>query len=359
MIPLRVGIDARPLVGNRTGIGVHTAEIAQRLETDPPPLLLAHREIADRSGVERCRFRVDSSPLGFLWQQTRLPAALREEGCEVFWGPHGTLPFDLPVPAVATVHDLTSLTRPGLHRLRTVASFNLLIGASLRAAAAITAVSTSTADELVRGFGISPSRITVVPNAVDEYFSPADEEPVLPFGLSAGSYVLYAGTLEPRKGIADLVAAWEQLRPRPRLVLAGGRGWKIDRFLERVCRRHGESLLITGFVDRAVLRDLYRGAICFVYPSHDEGFGIPPLEAMACGTPVIASDAGALRETVGEGALVVRKENPEDLRRALERLLRDPGLRRDLRERGVANVRRFDWGRSASILLEVLRRVAR
>ncbi|MCU1245545.1 MAG: glycosyl transferase group 1, partial [Acidobacteria bacterium] len=217
MSQLDVVIDGRPLVGDRTGIGVHTAEIAGRLQVDPPPLLASHAAIRDRTGLDRCRYRVDSFPLGVAWQQLVLPRVSRNG--DVLWGPHGTIPLALTIPAVVTIHDFTSITMPGAHRLKTVLSFNLFIGQSLQRARRVAAVSQLVAEEAVRGFGVPRSKIEIVPNAVDDYFSPAEGE---------GDYLLFVGTMEPRKGIDDLLAAWESLpAPRPRLVLCGGSGWKM------------------------------------------------------------------------------------------------------------------------------------
>ena len=333
---VNVTIDARPLVGNRTGIGVHTAEIARRLGVDPPPLLASHAEIADKSGIEGCRFRVDAMPLGVLWQQLVLPR-IAADG--VLWGPHGTLPLALRVPGVVTLHDFTSLTAPGRHRLKTIASFNLFIGRSLEKAARVAAVSRATADEAMRWFGVPASKIAIVPNGVDEFFSPGDDV--------EDDYILFAGTLEPRKGIDDLIAAYDALpEPRPRLVLAGDRGWKT-RF---------ETI---GYVSREKLRDLYRRAKIFVYPSHAEGFGIPPLEAMACGAPVVATRVGAIPEFAGDAALLVDPGDRDGLRNAIARLLRDPALRRELRARGPERAKRYRWDTSAATMTRLLEDAAR
>jgi glycosyltransferase involved in cell wall biosynthesis len=332
-VQLDVTIDARPLVGNRTGIGVHTAEIARRLGVDPPPLLASHAEIADKSGIEACRFRVDAVPLGVAWQQLVLP---RIAG-DVLWAPHGTLPLALRVPAVVTLHDFTSLTAPGRHKLKTIASFNLFIGRSLEKAARIAAVSRATANEAMRWFGVPAAKIALVPNGVDEFFSPGEDE--------EEDYILFAGTLEPRKGIDDLIAVYESLpEPRPRLVLCGDRGWKTK----------FKDAEITGYVPRERLRELYRRAKIFVYPSRAEGFGIPPLEALACGAPVIATRVGAIPEFAGDAALLVDPGDRDALRDALVRLLREPALRRELRARGPERAHRYRWETSAATMTRLL-----
>ncbi len=331
---MRVLVDGRPLVGHRTGIGVHAAEITRRLHVEPAPLIASHREIHDLSGLEHCDFRVDRMPLGVLWQQLVLP---RIEA-DVLWGPHGTLPVAGKTPAVITIHDFTSITMPGRHRLKTLFSYNVFIGRSLERARRVAAVSRAIADETMRGFGIPRSKIEIVPNGVDEFFSPGGEE---------SDYLLFVGTLEPRKGLDDLFAVWSSLSPRPRLVVCGGSGWKTS-----IAQREG--IEITGYVDRTRLRDLYRGAIAFVYPSHYEGFGIPPLEALACGAPVVATRTGAIPEFAGGAALLVNPGDREALREALLRLLRDAALRRELRARGPERASLYRWEASAQTMRGLL-----
>jgi glycosyltransferase involved in cell wall biosynthesis len=331
--PLRLLIDGRPLVGNRTGIGVHTAEIARRLRADVT--IASHAEIADRSGLEATAFQVNHMPLGVAWQQLALPRI----DADVLWGPHGTLPLAWRKPSIVTLHDFTSITMPGRHRLKTILSFNLFIGRSLEQATRIACVSRAVADEALRGFGVDAAKLELVPNGVDEFFSPGGEEE---------DYVLFTGTLEPRKGIDDLIAAWTSLpRPRPRLVLCGDAGWKT--------RIDDPAIEQTGYVTRERLRELYRGARAFVYPSRYEGFGIPPLEAMACGAPVIATRTGAIAEFAEGAALLIEPGDLPALRTNLTRLLGDPTLRRELRARGAERATAWRWERGAAVMNQLLR----
>ena len=330
---MRVLVDGRALVGNRTGIGVHTAEIARRL--DPPPLIASHAVIENAGGLERCGFRVDHTSLGVLWQQTILP----EIDGDVLWGPHGTLPMTWTKPSVVTLHDFTSITMPLRHKLKTILSFNLFVGRSLELATRVACVSNAVAEEAMRGFGVPASKLELVPNGVDEYFSPGGVE---------GDYILFTGTLEPRKGLDDLVAVWESLPNPPRLVLAGDLGWRTP-------IRNDPRVEVTGYVTRERLRELYRGARVFVYPSLHEGFGIPPLEALACGAPVIATRTGAIPEFAGDAAVVIAPGDRTALREALLRLLGDAGLRADLRGRGPERAKLYRWERSAATMMELLR----
>lgn len=331
-------IDGRPLVGNRTGIGVHTAEIARRVDADVT--IASHAPIDDREGLERCTFDVRRMPFGVAWQQFALPRI----DADVLWGPHGTLPLAWTKPSVVTLHDFTSITMPERHRLKTIVSFNLFIGRSLEQASRIACVSRSVADEAMRGFGIDVAKIELVPNGVDPFFSPRGEQE-----NEEEDYVLFTGTLEPRKGIGDLLAAWTSLpKPRPRLVLCGGAGWRT-----RIPNEPGIER--TGYVTRERLRELYRGARAFVYPSRHEGFGIPPLEAMACGAPVIATRVGAIPDFAEGAALLVPPGDVSALCSALARILGDAALRHALRLRGPERARLWTWDRGAKTMNELLR----
>lgn len=354
-------IDGRALVGNRTGIGVHTAEIAARLPFDPPPLVATHAPVEDRSGIERLRWRVDRAPLGVAWQQLRLPRVLREEGAEVLWGPHGTLPLTDRVPGVVTLHDFTSITQPHRHEMKTVASFNVFIGRSLARAAGIAAVSRTTAEQAARGFGVPLGRIEIVPNGIAPHFTPdGGAASDLPAGLRPAEYVLFTGTLEPRKGVDDLIAAWEDLRPRPKLVLCGDRGWGLGAVRTRIARlERAGDLVVTGFVGATVLAALYRNALLLAYPSRWEGFGLPPLEAMACGTPVVATRAGAIPEVTGDAALLVARGDVAELRSAMARVIASTALRDEMRARGLQRAKLFSWERSAALMADLIRRAAR
>lgn len=336
---MRLIVDGRALVGERTGIGVHVAEIVSRLELTERAVIASHRTIENREGLERCEWALDPAPLGVLWQQFLLNTECEMVGADVLWGPHGTLPWNVRIPAVVSIHDLTSITMPGAHRLKTILSFNTFIGRSLETARRIAAVSRTTADEVARRFAISRRKIEIVPNGVSEFFRP--------LGEPREDFILYVGTREPRKGIGDLVSAWKTLpAPRPRLVLAGSSGWKVGEI-------EGAELL--GYVTRKRLRELYSRCAVFVYPSRYEGFGLPPLEAMACGAPVIAAHSGAIPEVLGEAALLVPPGNPDALAVALRRVLGNQSLRSEISEAGRARAAAFTWDRSAALFGELLK----
>lgn len=350
---LHLLIDGRALVGDRTGIGVHTAEIAARLGEPWHRTIAAHTRIENREGIAHLEFRTDPAALGVLWQQSMLPRIAEEEQADVVWGPHGTLPVRLKRPAVVSLHDLSSITMPHRHRLKTIASFNPLISHSLGMAVRIISVSRFTADAVIRGFAIDARKIEVIPNGVSEFFSPAGVE------NSEKQTILYAGAIEPRKGIDDLVDAWESLPHRPTLILAGSSGWKnasLRRRLEPLIRS-GE-VVVTGYVTRERLRELYRNATLFVYPSHFEGFGLPVLEAMACGAPVITTTGGALPEAAGDAAVMVPPRTPGELGAAVRSLLESDERRQELSALGIARAKLFSWTTAADSAGELFRAAA-
>jgi alpha-1,3-rhamnosyl/mannosyltransferase len=191
---------------------------------------------------------------------------------------------------------------------------------------------------------VPASRIEIVPNGVDEFWSPGPGP--------EHDYLLFAGTLEPRKGVDDLMAAWSTLpEPRPRLILAGDPGW-------RTAVPSDPRIEVHGFVSREDLRELYRGARAFIYPSKYEGFGLPPLEAMACGAPVIATRTGAIPDYAEGAAVLVEPGSRNELKEAIVRVLQNQGLRSELRARGPERASHYGWDASAKTMRRLLAEAA-
>jgi alpha-1,3-rhamnosyl/mannosyltransferase len=234
------------------------------------------------------------------------------------------------------------------------------VGLPVSAAVAdrIIAVSHATKDDVVKHLGVDPERVAVVPLAVDASFRPlprADVDAALaPLGLAHGGYLLFLGTREPRKNLGRLldavIRAGADVGP---LVLAGADGWGTDELRPRIAElaRQGRVRPL-GYVPEALRPPLLSGARVFVYPSLYEGFGLPPLEAMASGTPVITSNVSALPETVGEAALLIDPLDVDALAGAIRRLWDDATLRGELRVRGLMRARDFSWERTARLTLD-------
>jgi glycosyltransferase involved in cell wall biosynthesis len=174
------------------------------------------------------------------------------------------------------------------------------------------------------------------------------------FGLPE-QFVLFVGTIEPRKNLETLVEAWAQVPGRPPLVVAGGWGWRHEALRDKLGRL-GAQLRLLGPVQPEELPGLYNLATCLAHPAWYEGFGLTPLEAMACGTPVVCSDAASLPEVVGEAAILVAPDDVQGWRAALERVTGDPALRSELRRKGILRAAEFAWDRSAVLTWEVIQR---
>ena len=365
MNPPTIAVDLRAALGTLTGIGVYTRALATELGQRSRIRILgvAHRAPDDpgwlaEAGIE---WEEQSTPSGVLWQQLVLPRRLRRGDIDLFWSPLQTLPvLPAPVPLVTTVHDLTALLLPKTHRLKVRWSQIPFLKKSLDRARRIVAVSEATAEDLRRVFPDSRDRIRVVPNGVDPAFRPAAPEEIEGFrkdrDLPEG-YLFYAGTLEPRKNVALLLDAWEILRaeeehPLP-LVLAGPYGWKSRRLARRLEELRPEGLRVLGHLPREDLIRWMQAARVFVYPSLYEGFGLPAAEAMACGVPVVATDAGSLPEVVDGAGILVSPEDSRALAEAIRRILDEPELGRDLGRRGRERAARFRWDRSAARLEEL------
>ena len=352
---MRIAVDSRALLAERTGIGTYTHAIARGLAAlDGTEIgLFSPRSIADYPRGPRISVHADRHPLGLAWVQATLPRRLEAWGAQVLLAALTIGPGRGATPLVSVVHDLTPISHPEWHAARTLVGFVPLWEMTVERAARFVCVSESTARDLVRRYPETASRARVARNGVDaEYFAPADDPPARAEARRrwAGGrrFVLYLGTLEPRKNVEALVAACERLWVRrsaaPDLVLAGGSGWKSAGLLSRIgSSPFRDRIHVAGYASRDAARELYRAAEVFAYPSLEEGFGLPLLEAMACGTPSVSSDAEALVEIGGDAALRAPALDVEALVRALERALDDEALRERLHNEGRARAALFRW----------------
>jgi len=368
MHDVKVGIDGRALLSEHTGIAVYTAQIARGLASRPgvDVRVFAPRRIDSAAGLPASVLTPSNGHrLGTVWLQSRLPKELSEEGCDVLLSAVTIAPARLDLPYVPVVHDLTPLAHPEWHRRKTVVAFLPWIERTLERSARVIAVSRATADDLARRFPDVASRTVVIEHGVDPRFSPEPAEPgeaeaVRRRFVGGRRYVLHLGTLEPRKNVATLVAACERLWSddprRPDLLLAGSAGWKSDDLLARIARSpFAAKIHRAGYVDADSIPALLRSADVFCYPSREEGFGLPVLEAMASGTAAVISDAAALREVAQDAALSAPAEDPVALADALARLLDDGELRRERVALGLRRAAAFGWPSAAERTERVLR----
>jgi glycosyltransferase involved in cell wall biosynthesis len=359
---VRIALDARPLTTSRAGVATYCRGLVYGLASEARhEQILLYAKDALPAGLPLApplRWQTMPAP---LWLPAAVPRALRSGRVDLFHGTNHMAPPLASVPTVITVHDLSALTMPRHHtwrnRLLTVPQMLL----SLHRARRLIADSRYTAGELAHVPGIDPERIRVVPLAPAPHLAPASPDDISELKRRLDlppTFFLFLGALEPRKNVVTLIKALARLRADgddgARLVIAGAEGWRNAAVHEEVrALGLGEAVRFAGYVAPEDLPALFGAATAFVYPSLFEGFGLPPLEAMVCGAPVICSNVSSLPEVVGAAALLIDPLSTDDLAAALRRLLDDADLRARLRTAGLARAALFSWQRTARETLRV------
>jgi glycosyltransferase involved in cell wall biosynthesis len=298
-----------------------------------------------------------------------LSAELRKHPVDVLHVQFTAPPF-CPCPVVVSIHDLSFEHLPQTFNRRSRTQLRLTVRHSARRAAKILSLSEYTRRDIIETYRIEPEKVAAIPLAAPAHFARVTDDKELQrvrhnYGID-GDYVLSVGSIQPRKNLVRLVKAYASLRGVhkenrfPKLVLVGKCAWLYDETL-RALEETGvrDSVVLTGYVPEADLPALYSGALCFVYPSYFEGFGLPPLEAMKCGAPVIVGDATSLPEVVGDAGLKVDPFDVSAIANAIARLMNDSDLRRELSVKGQKRAEMFDWRETARRTLKVYEQVVR
>jgi glycosyltransferase involved in cell wall biosynthesis len=306
------------------------------------------------------RWPTSRAAVRVLWEQLVQPWALQWIRADLVHGPAFAGPLLSSCPVVVTIHDLSFIRFPKLFRPASRFYLAVLTRLSARRARRLIAVSAHTARESTRLLNVPPERIDVVYHGVDPAFRPLPADEVSSLRERRGlpeRFVLFVGTLEPRKNLVRLVEAFARVRDgKVGLVLVGGRGWLYDELFARVeSLGLDDEVIFAGYVMSDELPIWYNAATVVAYPSVYEGLGLPVLEAQACGTPVLTSNVSSLPEAAGDAALMVDPYDVEAMAAELDRLLADELLRHELRERGLAHARRFSWLRTAQETARVYR----
>ena len=379
---LRVAVDLTAAARGKAGIGRYAAELAEAVaglgdmgtrpldvirflaRVGPQRLSPALRELEGLNAAytpRQWRLRVAADYFLGTHQDRRFEPA----GVDVFHAAEHLLPRLRRVPAVMTLHDATFDMYPEVHTWLNRHFLSLMVPRFLRQADAVIAVSEATKSDAVARYGIPPSRIAVTHLGVRPEFRPAPPDRIAELRRALelpDRFVLFVGTLEPRKNLGVLVGALAEVRkqlPDVQLVVAGAKGWLYDPVFAEVGARGLEGAVrFLGLVPDPDLPVLYSAADVFCMPSRFEGFGLPVLEAMACGTAVVATDRGALPEVVGDAGLLVGLEDPGELPGALVRVLEDPDLATELGSQGAERAAQFTWHRTAEETAAVYRAVA-
>jgi len=381
---VRIGIDYTAAVRQGAGIGRYCRELVRALARQEDGheyvLLVAGRLSAPQMAALRAELG-DSPHFGLqplwlserwlnrLWHRLQIPLPVEAAAgrLDLFHSPDFTLPPVWRARTILTVHDLSFLRVPQYAEPNLRAYLEQAVPRSVRRADLVLADSQNTKDDVVELLHVPAERVWVVPAGVEPRFHRVADATELArvqqaYGLTR-PFILSVGTLQPRKNFTGLIEAYHLLRAQHhvphQLVIVGGKGWLYEPILRRVAELGlQEEVRFLGFAADADLPALYSLADLFAWPSFYEGFGIPVLEAMACGTPVVASNVSSLPEVVGDAGLMVTPGDGEALADALRRLLTDATLRADLIARGHAQAARFTWERAAQLLLQAYQQAA-
>jgi glycosyltransferase involved in cell wall biosynthesis len=377
--PIQVSLDLSPTVHRRAGWGTYAYELARALHalSNGPNLTLFYNDPSRALSLPPSLASLPAHALPLATRPWRLVAALSQQldvgldrwlpKCDLFHATEHLLPRLKCAHTVLTIHDLIFLLFPEYHLPLNKWFLNRFVPLFVRRADAIIAVSRCTREDLIRHYAVPPEKITVIYEGVDARFRPVTDPDALArvralYDLPE-RFILCVSTIEPRKNLSTLLEAVARLKGRAatrdlRLLIGGRKGWLYEGFFRR--RRElglEEEVILAGVVPDEDLPALYSAAALFVFPSLYEGFGLPPLEAMACGTPVITSDTSSLPEVVGEAGIMVALHDVDGLVEAMERVLTDEGEQKRMRERGLQQAATFSWERTARETLAVYREV--
>lgn len=367
---MRIGIDARLVFYHQAGIGQYILRLTQALaQINRDDQFIVFKSRKDKTRVvEQSNFKIERlwTPSHHRFERLAISAELLPFALDVLHSPDFIPPAHPRCPSVITMHDLAFLKYPRL-LTRDSARYYGQVDVAARQADHIIAVSQSTKRDTVQLLGVPENKITVIYEAAHPLFAPlpnsdAQAHVQARYHLPK-DFILFVSTIEPRKNLPTLLRAFRRLRDNYKLdaglAIVGNRGWlfqEVDQVIAEL--KLGDEIRFLGGVPNEELVHLYNAAKLFVFPSFYEGFGLPPLEAMACGTPVIASNVSSLPEVIGDAGILIDPNDAEALTVAMWRVLSDENLQREMRDKGLKRAATFSWKRTAQETLAVYRLVA-
>lgn len=374
---MEIAVDLTPIPKQITGVGEYARCLLKSLtefDRENHYWLFIKEDQCEQYNPGRENFHIvpqsrilHNRMIRLLWEQTALPLHLLRRKIELLHSIHYTTPWIAPCKRVITFHDMTFYLFPEKHTWIKRLFFQSIIPVSIKKANHIFADSKNTKADIIKILDISPAKIDVVYLAADSNYRPFNIESLdlnlkKKYGIRF-PYILYVGTLEPRKNVSRLIQAYHRLSTETslehQLVIAGKKGWAYKGIFDMVGsldQRTQEKIIFTGYVPEDDLPSLYNAADLFVYPSLYEGFGIPPLEAMACGIPVIASNISSIPEVVGDAGILVDPRDTQAIFEAMQEVLKNRELRAELKRKGIQAAKTFSREKMAQEILAVYKK---
>lgn len=360
---MKIGIDIRQLstLDNKAGLYQYTYNLVSNLlSVDHSNSYTLLSSLRGFQGDERIKsnfiLRTSGRLSGLFLNKLSIPVECLMGRLDIFHGPCFFVPYSLRCKSVVTIHDLMVLRHPEFLKPEWVVSIRKEISASVRRSDAVIAVSSFTKKEIMELLNIPEERIRVIHNGVSPIFRPIRErekieEVKAKFGVE-GPYLLFVGNIEPKKNIETLIYAYRELRNSTSfkypLLIAGKKSWHFPAIWKLIQQHRMEKdIIFTDVINDDELACLYNGAELFVFPSLFEGFGIPVIEAMACGVTVVTSNRASIPEIADDAALLVDPMNVNDIAHAMYSMLRDDKLRASLRQKGIERAKLFSWEKAA------------
>lgn len=375
---MRIALDGMPLESKLTGVGHYTLELAESLArvapgdqftliTPQPVSSSAAPEIKRQLPANLSHVQLKRGLRNRRWWSIGLPLYLKQNSFDLFHGTNYEIPLWWNRPSIVTIHDLSLLLHPAAHERRLVRRARWRLPLMARQAARIITPTQAIKTEVCSNLGIAPEKVVVTPEAPRRIFRRLDPaqtaEPRRRLGIE-DNFILFVGTVEPRKNLQRLLQAFEQITRStslsPQLVIAGGEGWLMDDFAAGIRSRGlADRICLTGYLNDEDLCALYSSCRVFVYPSLYEGFGLPLVEAMACGAPVVTSDIPSIRETVGNSARCADPLSVDSLASAIIELVADEKINQQFSQAGLQQVQKLGWEQTALKTWQVYREVTK
>jgi glycosyltransferase involved in cell wall biosynthesis len=372
---MKIAIDALTVKSLYHGMGIYITNLLKQMVSDSTHSFIIYNKCREFEVLSKNNEKVElqnvkkSKVLRILWEYLNLPTLLKQEKVNVFWGPSNFLPLKKVCKYVVTIHDLSSFTHAQTYPFARRNYYQYIIRQAVKRADLIVTDSLSSQKDLTDFFSVPKDKIKVIYCGVDDMFQPLTSTSIISqvkeqYHLPS-NFILTLGVLEPKKNTDRLIKAYAAAKKQyfnlPQLVIAGSikYGWSNKNIFKLVKQYNlAKDVIFTGSIKHIDLPALYSTAKLFILPSLFEGFGLPVIEAMACGTPVITSNVSSLPEVAGDAGILINPYDTEAISQTMIKVLSDKTLQKDMRTKGFENVKRFSWKNSAKELIGLFEEVA-